>query len=306
VTGGDIDAIDFDNEDNIVTSVMVNFGQMLANIGYASVTLCPYSTPVEWWVQNSPPEDPTTQIWIDTLQQLDAAVKPGFVSAIHLQCYSGGSDNTTDGYVAQWIDLINAAMGPGFNGASLMIPGLSALGNTAGNAWWDKDTSSQGACVQQKPGVAQYGGSDWSGYLITVSGTTPDAAMQIAQANGAVTFFFYCNANVSLRGQNFPPGSAVFFTGAPWWGGAAMCDGYYLSCNCGSQNAGLAASGCPADLQAQYKAWKTDATHTPAGGFIWMYDSIMSCLTSGCCGGTESSPATTATAYREAITNGLS
>jgi hypothetical protein len=46
--GGDIDAIDFDNEDDIQTSIMVNFGSMLANIGYASVTLCPYNNLSVW------------------------------------------------------------------------------------------------------------------------------------------------------------------------------------------------------------------------------------------------------------------
>ena len=40
--GGDIDAIDFDNENDMQTSIMVGFGSMLASIGYASVTFCPY------------------------------------------------------------------------------------------------------------------------------------------------------------------------------------------------------------------------------------------------------------------------
>ncbi|HEX9938672.1 MAG TPA: hypothetical protein VGB15_16150 [Longimicrobium sp.] len=298
VPGGDIDAIDFDNEDNINTEVMVNFGQMLANIGYKSVTLCPYSPPVDDWGQQPPPEDPTTQVWIDTLKQLDAA-NPGFVSAIHLQCYSGGSINTTQGYVGKWIGLINAAMGSGFDGASLMIPGLAAAQNDTNTHWWNSDPWAQGACVTKQPGVAQYGEGDWSGHLMTVCGTTPDVAMQLAQANGAVTFFFFCNEYVTFGGRKFFPGDAVFFTGTPRWGGAPQCDGYYRSCGCSD----VAPSGCPSNLQAQYTTWKTDA---PGGGFIWMYDSILSYLTSGCCGGTPEHPAATATAYREAITNGLS
>jgi len=73
--GGDIDAVDFDNEEKLVTEVMVNFGLMLANIGFASVTLCPfYSDPV----------------WTETFQQLRSKQGRGFVSAIHLQRYSGG------------------------------------------------------------------------------------------------------------------------------------------------------------------------------------------------------------------------
>lgn len=306
VTGGDIDGIDFDNENNIGTDVMVNFGQMLANIGYASVTLCPYSPPLGWG-PGSPPEDSTTQVWIDTLQQLDAAVKPGFVSAIHLQCYSGGGENTQTGYVAEWINLINAAMGPDFNGASLMIPGLSTTLSES-SKWWNKSTWSQGACVQKHPGVAQYGDGDWSGHLMTLCGTTPNAAMQTAQTNGAITFFFFCNQPVSFGGRLFNPGDAVFFTGAPRWGSAPQCDGYFLGCDCSdSLNFGLAASGCPKDLQAQYSAWNTgDSQTTPGGGFIWMYDHIMTCLTCGGCGGTAEHPTTTARAYRDAIANGLS
>ncbi|HLA64299.1 MAG TPA: hypothetical protein VK610_07710 [Rhodothermales bacterium] len=306
VTGGDIDAVDFDNEDNIQIDVMVDFGRMLAAIGYGHVTLCPYSPPYDWGSQ----EDPTTVIWISTLQQLDAAVGAGFVSAIHLQCYSGGGGNAQSGYVAQWIGLVNAAMPPGFDGAALMIPGLSTAGNQLGSGWWDGNASppGPGACVKQQPGVAQYEHSDWSGYLFKMSNTTPDAAMQAAQANGAVTFFFYCNGFLMLEKGTFEPGDAVFFTGAPWWGSAPQADAYYLGCNCsGSLNEGLAQSGCPADLQAQYAAWKQQGGTgaVPAGGFIWLYDSVMNCLTSGCCGGTFDHPAVDAAAYAAAITNGL-
>jgi hypothetical protein len=45
--------------------------------------------------------------------------------------------------------------------------------------------------------------------------------------------------------------------------------------------------------------------HPIDGGFIWLYDSVLSCLLAGCCGGTEGNPATTAKDYRQAITNGL-
>jgi len=38
---------------------------------------------------------------------------------------------------------------------------------------------------------------------------------------------------------------------------------------------------------------------------IYAGDSVVNCILSGCCGGTEKDPATTAKAYREAITNGL-
>jgi hypothetical protein len=62
---------------------------------------------------------------------------------------------------------------------------------------------------------------------------------------------------------------------------------------------------CPSDLQTQYATWKKEQ-YPPDGGFIWLYESTVSSLLSGCCGGTEKAPATTAKAYREAIANGLS
>ena len=61
---------------------------------------------------------------------------------------------------------------------------------------------------------------------------------------------------------------------------------------------------CPSDLQSQYAAW-AKGRHKPDGGFIWLYDSVVSCLLSGCCGGSENAPTTTAKDYRVAITNGL-
>jgi hypothetical protein len=53
--GGDIDAIDFDNEDNLDASVMINFANTLVGAGYTHVTFCPYNG---------------EQIWYDTMQQL--------------------------------------------------------------------------------------------------------------------------------------------------------------------------------------------------------------------------------------------
>src|SRR5438045_1535388 len=47
--GGDIDAIDFDNEDNVDSTVMINFAAMLKTIGYAHVTFCPYSDQSIWY-----------------------------------------------------------------------------------------------------------------------------------------------------------------------------------------------------------------------------------------------------------------
>jgi hypothetical protein len=131
-------------------------------------------------------------------------------------------------------------------------------------------------------------------------------------APGGETFFFYCRGPLDLGpGKQFRAGDAVFFAGQPWWGSAPQCDGYALSGGC--TNIYNMSGACPSDLQTQYAAWKTQAyppgsgkLYPPNGGFIWLYDSIVSCILGGCCGGTEKAPATTALAYRQAITNGLS
>lgn len=276
--GGDIDAIDFDNEDDMQASIMVGFGSVLANIGYASVTFCPFYAP-----------DST---WTDTYTQLRSSYGNGFVSAIHLQCYSGGEDTTPE----PWGELI-ASNG----GGTLLIPGLAT--NQAGaGPWWQKSINAPGSSVVTTPNVAMYGHADWSGMLRTGNYASADLAMQ--DTKGGETFFFYCRGYLDLGpGKQFQPGDAVFFAGEPWWGSAPQCDAYSLSGGC--TNTYNADGACPSDLQARYAGWKTE-TYPPDGGFIWLYDSVVSCLLSACCGGTEKSPATTATLYRQAITNGLS
>ncbi len=131
--GGDIDAIDFDNEDDMKTDIMVNFGSMLANIGYASVTLCPYYT---------------DQVWTDTYKQLRSKHGKGFVSAIHLQCYSGGSDNEP----GPWGEMI-----ANDGGGTLLIPGLATVQANPG-PWWYNDAP--GDSVVKSPNAAMYGGAN--------------------------------------------------------------------------------------------------------------------------------------------------
>jgi len=147
-----------------------------------------------------------------------------------------------------------------------------------------------------------YGQGNWSGMLRKGNYASADAAMQAIL--GGETFFFYCRGYLDLGpGKQFQPGDAVFFASIPWWGSAPQCDAYALSGGC--SNIYDTNGACPSDLQSQYAKWKIE-TFPPDGGFIWLYDSVVSCLLSGCCGGTENAPATTAKAYREAITNGLS
>jgi hypothetical protein len=282
--GGDIDAIDFDNEeingwpghpDATQVTTMTDFSTLLKNVGFASVCFCPYSS-IDTW----------TATYTNVLSQHGK----GFVSAIHLQCYSGGRGNSPD----PW-----GAMIANGGGTTLLIPGLATVQAGPGPCW---DQGAPGTSVVKTADVAQYGQGDWSGMLRVGNYASADAAMQAAE--GGETFFFFCRDNIDLGpGKQFLPGDAVFFAGIPQWGSAPQCDGYALSGGC--TNTYNSNGACPSDLQPQYASWKQTGQYPVNGGFIWLYDSVVSCLLSGCCGGTENQPATTAKAYREAITNGL-
>ena len=272
--GGDIDAIDFDNEDNLDSGVMINFANTLQSIGYTHVTFCPYSD---------------HQVWYDTMSQLVKSYGTSFVNAIHLQCYSGGSGNQNR--VSTWVTGFKNA-----GGKALMIPGLAT--NQAVYPWYDCGPS-QG--VTMVPNVAMYEGADWSNYVYTQNFITLQAA--VWKAPTCATFFFYCRQPMILKnGRSFKKGDAAYFMGVPWWGSAPQCDAYYLSGpvqNLYNQPLGA----CPLDLQNQYKSWGSSLID---GGFIWLYDSIVACLLTGCCNGSEKQPVATTLAYRQAITNGLS
>ncbi len=276
--GGDIDAIDFDNEDNLQPGgdVMVNFALTLSNIGYTNVTFCPFG-------DNS--------IWYDTMKKLVAAKGSSFVNAIHLQCYSGGAFNFNQ--VSEWTKGFNDA-----GGKALMIPGL-ATNQSSDGPWWYENA--QGGSVQTVPNVAMYGEANWDNYLYTQNFPNVNAAFQAAQT--AASFFFYCRGPMVLgNGRSFQTGDAVFFSGVPWWGSAPQCDSYYLGPPCTNSLNTTISGACPSDLQTQYQKWGSSVD----GGFIWLYDSVISCLLAGGCGGSMNQPATTALAYRQAITNGLS
>jgi hypothetical protein len=280
--GGDIDAIDFDNEDNPDAAVMANFGRMLHAIGYEHVTLCPYDGP-----------DP----WDGTLKQLNSDPGVGFVNAVHLQCYDGGQGNVDPKVIQRWQDLIASS---GSAGQTVLIPGLATVQAGPG-PWWDSNAPGDSVVIRQ--GFAMDGRADWSKHLRTLNYPTASAALQGAQSWGGATFFFYCQAPVNLGpGKQFAKGDAVFFAGTPTWLSGPQSTGYSLSGGCSNiYNVGGA---CPADLQQQYKNW-TSITTPPQGGFIWLYDSVVNCCLCGCCGGSEQNPATTAQAYRNAIMNGL-
>jgi hypothetical protein len=272
--GGNIDAIDFDNEDNLNAPVMVGFAAMLKAIGYGSVTFCPYS------------ERP---VWQDTLTELTKQFGPNFVSALHLQCYSGGGGNNPQ----DWEQIITKA---GSN--TLLIPGLATNQAYAG-PWWQNSVQKPGQSVKEYPKVAQYGEGDWSSMLRQGNYANADAAMQ--SCVGGETFFFYCNQGVGFGGKVFQKGDAVFFGGIPQWGSAPQCTGYALANGC--TNSYNPQGACPNNLQQQYSAWAKAGTVN--GGFIWMYDSIVDCVLSGPCGEGGDTVAQVAILYKNAILNGL-
>ncbi|MEQ1678218.1 MAG: hypothetical protein ABL876_16055, partial [Chitinophagaceae bacterium] len=290
--GGDIDAIDFDNEEitynntKAMTQTMVNFGCMLGNIGYGSVTFCPY------YVDDA---------WTNSYTQLLSLKGNGFVSAIHLQCYSGGASSDPQ----DWGAMIAQA-----KGNTLLIPGL-ATSQTDPGPWWDTDNNAPGGSVVKTGSVAMYKGGDWSGMLRKGNYASADIAMQSYKKGGGIyggeTFFFYCNGYLDLGpGKQFQPGDAVFFGGSPWWGSAPQCDGYSLSGGCSDiYNPGSTGGACPTNLQGQYATWNK-GQYPLNGGFLWLYDSIVQCVLSGPCGEAGEDTATVAAAFQLAIVNGLS
>jgi hypothetical protein len=281
--GGDIDGIDFDNEETLDASVMVDFGRMLHDIGYGHVTLCPYYS---------------AQAWTDTLSGLNDKPGVGFVNAVHLQCYSGGRGNDDPTVIQSWQETIAQA---GSAGECLLIPGLATVQPSYG-PWWYQ--CAKGDSVVRTEGTAVDGGADWSKHLRTVNYLTEIGALQGAQGWGGATSFFYCTEPVDLGpGKQFERGDAVFFAGLTPWVSVPQCVTYSLSGGCSDMYNDHGA--CPDELQARYKLYSGIKT-PPQGGFIWFYDSVVDCLLSSCCQGTVQDPMTTAAAYRNAIVDGLS
>lgn len=81
--------------------------------------------------------------------------------------------------------------------------------------------------------VAQYKQGDWSQVIGRASNVTVEQAKNIADANPAITYFFYVKGysmvleTTSNEARFFSYGDAVFFSGTPWWGTApGLADGY--------------------------------------------------------------------------------
>jgi hypothetical protein len=157
----------FGTEDNVDAGLMVTFGRMLHEVGYAHVTLCPAFLP-------------QIDAWRNTLAALNETVAPDFVNAVHLQCYAGGRGNI--GNLQQWQDMI-ASANP--TGTCDLIPGLATTQPKDGPWWY---MGRPGASVVPNRGFAINGAVDWSKHVLTqYCPAGSDAALQVAQNGGGVT-----------------------------------------------------------------------------------------------------------------------
>lgn len=78
------------------------------------------------------------------------------------------------------------------------------------------------------PDVAMYDKADWALMVCKKSGMSLESAQAFAETQDQITFFFFVTSPFYLEthGQ-FNANEAVFFSGEPWWGGAAnFADGY--------------------------------------------------------------------------------
>lgn len=81
--------------------------------------------------------------------------------------------------------------------------------------------------------VAQYKQGDWSNVIGRKNGISLEEAKNIADADPAITFFFYTKGyqmvleTTDNSARVFHHGDAVFFSGTPHWGTApGLADGY--------------------------------------------------------------------------------
>ncbi|MGI4823632.1 MAG: hypothetical protein ACRYFV_20675 [Janthinobacterium lividum] len=105
-----IDFIDLDDETTYDQASTVAFCQMLSSAFNLHITFCPYTS---------------TSYWMDCFQALNTQT-PGLVLGLNLQCYAGGGGNDPE----TWIQALNQEMGSGFDGASLVWPGLWCINGT--------------------------------------------------------------------------------------------------------------------------------------------------------------------------------
>lgn len=92
-----------------------------------------------------------------------------------------------------------------------------------------KPTPPQNSWIK-KDNVAEFKGASWKNLITSIPSTTVEAAKQYADADANITYFFYCKSGIALEpNHSFAAGTAVFFSGTPWYGNAPQCDAYEKS-----------------------------------------------------------------------------
>lgn len=117
--------------------------------------------------------------------------------------------------------------------ALLSLSSLSAEGLNLTNDIPNIGLNTELSGWQQIEGVAQYKNADWSQVVGIAHHTSLREAIEIANSNDTITYFFYmsgCPMVLETQEGNyrsFTTGDAVFFAGTPWWGSAnGFADGY--------------------------------------------------------------------------------
>jgi len=119
-----IDGFDLDCEESVDSSVIVQFSQILFQLGF-KVTFCPYTNQLFW-------QSAMQSLWNQGMK----------VSWWNLQCYAGGYGNRDD--LQSWIDTLAQVVGK-TAAPSYLMPGLAVQG-TPGEGDGQCPTGEGGIC----------------------------------------------------------------------------------------------------------------------------------------------------------------
>jgi hypothetical protein len=255
-----IDAIDFDDESLYDQDTTVQFSLMLDSLGY-KVTFCPYMY-MEFWNEclfvlnqkapglveaynlqcyaggayNNP------QTWIDAIQTkmgsgFDATgfVYPGLWCRHGDGCAQGDCPSVITQKLESWNQTANGLQG-GFIWLYSDIQSCESANvcDASMNSKAYAEAVLNGLNPQsnwvEKRNVAEYKGASWDNHVKTITSTTVEEAKKYADGQSNITYFFYCRGYIVLEpNHSFEPGTAVFFSGTPWYGSAQQCDAYEKS-----------------------------------------------------------------------------
>ncbi len=257
-----IDAIDFDDESLYDQDTTVKFSLLLESLGY-KVTFCPYMN-MDFWNeclyilnQSSPGLVEAYNLqcyaggaynnpknWIDAIEQkmgtgFDATgfVYPGLWCKHGTDCAQGDCPSEITDALEDWNASVNGLKG-GFiwlysDIVSCENSGVCDCGMST-KAYAQavlSGLSTEQSWVETR-NVAEYKGASWDNFIQTMSSTTVEAAKAYADGNEDISYFFYCRGPIVMEpNHSFAAGTAVFFSGSPWYGSAPQCDAYVKATN---------------------------------------------------------------------------